>query len=68
LTRYPEGLANALRKISSDPNPLRAAKDSTAHLYIANPFRGKQKNWFSKLFLTHPPVEDRIRVLLEMSV
>jgi len=68
LTRYPDGLAGALRKISADPNPMRGAKDSTAHLYIANPFRGKQKNWFSKLFLTHPPVEDRIRALTEMSI
>jgi len=67
LTRYPEGLASALRKISADPNPMRTAKDSTAHLYIANPFRGKQKNWFSKLFLTHPPTEDRIKALTEMS-
>ncbi|HOI97194.1 MAG TPA: M48 family metallopeptidase, partial [Candidatus Pacearchaeota archaeon] len=49
LTRYPEGLAGALQKIASDPNPMRGAKDSTAHLYIASPFRGKQKNWFSKL-------------------
>ncbi len=69
LTRYPQGLASALQKISSDPAPLRAAKDSTAHLYIANPFRGKQaQNWMNKLFSTHPPVEDRIKALTDMSV
>jgi heat shock protein HtpX len=68
LTRYPEGLARALQKIASDPNPMRTAKDSTAHLYIANPFRGKQVGWFSKLFMTHPPVQDRIKALMDMSV
>ena len=69
LTRYPEGLASALQKIASDPNPMRTANDSTAHLYIASPFRGKQaQSWFTKLFMTHPPVQERIKVLLEMSV
>jgi len=68
LTRYPQGLANALRKIAADPTPMRNASSATAHLYIANPFRGKQKNWFSKLFLTHPPTEERIRILEAMSV
>jgi heat shock protein HtpX len=64
LTRYPEGLARALEKISQDPNPLKGASNSTAHLYIASPFRGDQeKNWFSKLFMTHPPIEERIEVL-----
>jgi heat shock protein HtpX len=53
LTRYPEGLANALEKISKDPTPLRVANKATAHLYIANPFRGKK---VSKLFMTHPPI------------
>jgi heat shock protein HtpX len=69
LTRYPEGLANALRKISADPNPLPNAGNSTAHLYIANPFRGEQlNNWFTNLFSTHPPIEERIKILTEMSV
>lgn len=64
LTRYPEGLARALEKISSDPHQLRAANDATAHLYVANPFRGKEnKSWLHKLFLTHPPVEERVRAL-----
>ena len=69
LTRYPQGLANALRKISADPSPLRTANDSTAHLYISNPFRGKQLNsWFTKMFSTHPPIEERIKSLTEMSI
>jgi len=69
LTRYPEGLARALEKIAVDPNSLRVANNSTAHLFIASPFRGKQsKSWFIKLFLTHPPVEDRIKALKEMTI
>ncbi len=69
LTRYPEGLARALQKIAADPNPLRVANNSNAHLYIANPLRGQQaKNWLSNLFSTHPPVESRIKILLDMSV
>lgn len=64
LTRYPEGLASALEKISADPNPMRKANDATAHLFIASPFRGKEKNsWLHKLFSTHPPVEERIAKL-----
>ena len=67
LTRYPEGLIRALEKISQDPAPLKVANTSTAHLYIANPFRGKErKSWFTKLFLTHPPVEERIKALRQM--
>jgi len=69
LTRYPEGLANALRKISADPRPLSTASTTTAHLYIANPFRGpKAQSWITNLFSTHPPVEERIKILMEMSV
>ncbi len=64
LTRFPDGLARALEKISRDPHPLRIANNSTAHLFIASPLRGRQaQNWFSKLFLTHPPVEERIKAL-----
>jgi heat shock protein HtpX len=60
-TRYPEGLASALEKISKDPNQLRTASNSTAHMYISNPFRGKEKkSWFRKLFMTHPPTEERV--------
>ena len=69
LTRYPEGLARALEKISADQNPLKTANNSTAHLYIVNPFRGKEaQNWLTKLFSTHPPVEERIRALREMEI
>ncbi len=64
LTRYPEGLASALRKISAYPRTVRHASDATAHLYFSNPFRGKEKkSWFHKLFLTHPPTEERIKAL-----
>lgn len=69
LTRYPEGLISALEKISSDPNPLKVANNSTSHLYIANPFRGKQSvNWLAKLFLTHPPLEERIKSLRAINI
>ncbi len=69
LTRYPEGLAKALEKISADPNPMKVASNSTSHLFIASPFRGKQsKSWFTKLFLTHPPVEERISALRGMEI
>lgn len=64
LTRYPEGLANALKKISSTSAPMRSANNATAHLFIANPFGAKSTSGFHKLFMTHPPVEDRIKALL----
>ena len=63
LTRYPEALASALEKISADTEPLEAANRATAHLYISNPFKGKN---ISKLFMTHPPVEERIAALRDM--
>ncbi len=65
LTRYPEGLASALEKIAADPTPLRVANQATAHLYIANPFKGKK---ITNLFLTHPPIEERIKILRGMEV
>ncbi|HLC94964.1 MAG TPA: M48 family metallopeptidase [Patescibacteria group bacterium] len=65
LTRYPEGLANALEKIAGDIEPLEAANRATAHLYIANPFKGKN---VTKLFATHPPMEERIAALRGMNV
>jgi len=65
LTRYPEGLARALKKIASDETPLRVAHNTTAHLWLDDPFKGKQKkSWFHRLFLTHPPTEKRIAALL----
>lgn len=69
LTRYPEGLARALEKISADPRQLKKANDATAHLYFASPFRGKeQRSWLHKLFMTHPPVEERVKALRGMKV
>ncbi len=66
LTRYPEGLANALRKISQFSKPMQKASDATAHLFISNPFGPKRGLGLHKLFMTHPPIEDRIKVLLQM--
>jgi heat shock protein HtpX len=67
LTRYPEGLASALEKISSDPRPLRTASNATAHLFIVNPFKDKGfGSWVSNLFSTHPPIEERIKILRSM--
>ncbi len=69
LTRYPEGLARALEKISADPNPMKKPSNSTAHLFISSPFKGKQsRSWFTKLFLTHPPIEQRIKNLRGMKI
>ena len=67
LTRYPEGLAAALEKISKDKEPLEVANNATAHLYITNPFKGKiSGSWFAGLFNTHPLVEERIKILRSM--
>jgi heat shock protein HtpX len=66
LTRYPEGLARALEKISADPDPLEAANKATAHLYINNPLR-EHKSLLNNLFSTHPPVEERIQLLRSMA-
>lgn len=65
LTRYPAGLASALEKIAKDKEPLEVANKATAHLYIANPLKNTS-GWFDGLFSTHPPVEDRIRILKQM--
>jgi len=67
LTRYPEALARALEKISSDPHPMHGASNATAHLFIANPFEKKSlKQSFASLFDTHPPIEERIKLLRGM--
>jgi heat shock protein HtpX len=67
LTRHPSGLANALRKIAGDTEPLEVANRGTAHLYIVNPLKGEAaKAFFSGLFNTHPPIQDRIKALHEM--
>lgn len=66
LTRYPEGLARALEKIQNSHTPLRRANTATAHLFIANPF-GQGRKHFARLFSTHPPVEERIRILRSLA-
>ncbi len=63
LTRQPNGLIQALQKISSDPTPSHTASTSSASLYISNPFKG---NKIASLFSTHPPVEERIKALQQM--
>lgn len=68
LTRYPEGLASALRKISGESVPMRTANHATAHLFISNPFGNFKTSKLNNLFLTHPPVEDRIRALMSTYV
>ena len=65
LTRYPSGLASALRKIAADPEPLEVANKATASLYIANPLKDAPA-FFDHLFDTHPPIEERIRRLEAM--
>jgi heat shock protein HtpX len=66
LTRYPEGLASALQKIGSYAQPMQRANNATAHLYISNPFGPKAAmSGLTKLFMTHPPIEDRVRALLK---
>ena len=65
LTRYPAGLASALRKISADTEPLEAANKATAHLYIVNPLKGIGGG-VNRLFSTHPPIEERIAALEKM--
>ncbi|MBI2451011.1 MAG: M48 family metallopeptidase [Parcubacteria group bacterium] len=73
LTRYPEGLVSALKKISTNQTPLRV-NAAISHIYFDNPLRSGQKfdkagtSWFIKLFMTHPPIEERIRALREFSV
>lgn len=64
LTRYPEGLASALQKISGYSAPMRRANNATAHMFIANPFGVRAMKGISALFMTHPPVEARIKALL----
>lgn len=70
LTRYPPGLANALRKLEADPKQLRRANKATAHLYIAQPLKtksGEKGSCLNRMFDTHPPIEDRIARLDDMA-
>lgn len=69
LTRYPEGLASALEKISHYSQPMKRANNATAHLFIADPFGSEKRTLgqkISNLFQTHPPAVERIRILREM--
>ncbi|MBI5044315.1 MAG: M48 family metallopeptidase [Candidatus Levybacteria bacterium] len=67
LTRYPDGLADALEKIAQDPHQTKVATPATAHLFFSNPFREKKaSSWFVSLFNTHPPFEERVKILREM--
>lgn len=71
LTRYPDGLASALRKIAAFSRPMQTATNATAHLFLENPFGADHKRrpgegktpWIVRLFSTHPPIEERIRIL-----
>ncbi len=65
LTRFPDGLAQALEIIAKDKEPLEAANKATAHLYISNPLKNRHDavGWFAQMFNTHPPVQERIKAL-----
>lgn len=65
LCRNPDALADALEKISADPDPLEAANKATAHLYISNPLK-EHSSFLNDAFSTHPPIEERIRLLRAM--
>ena len=68
LTRYPQGLISALEKIGQDKTPMNSAKDSTAHMWLDNPFKGNKSSWWHNLFMTHPPIEDRIAALKKLEM
>lgn len=70
LTRYPNGLARALEKIGSYARPMATARTATAHLWLNDPFAGNQKrtSWFVKLFMTHPPIEERVAILRNLKI
>ena len=66
LTRNPDGMISALQKLDSDPNELKTANNSTAHMYIVSPFKSNLKNGGKKktsLFSTHPSIDDRIEAI-----
>lgn len=68
ITKFPEGLARALEKLEKDKTPLESANKATSHLFIVNPLKNKKGTvgWFSGLFNTHPPIEERIKALRGM--
>ena len=65
LTRYPDGLASALEKIASYKEPMQRTSAATAHLFISSPLSGKKS--LANLFATHPPINDRINKLRQMT-
>lgn len=70
MTRFPEGLASALRKIEHYEQPMKSANRATAHLFINEPFGVKEsrsRSWLAAIFSTHPPIPDRIKKLQEMA-
>lgn len=69
MTRYPEGLARALEKISADPYDLARPNRATAHLYISSPLKEKttKPSLWARAFMTHPPVSERVKALRDMS-
>lgn len=68
LTRYPEGLASALEKLAADHTPMRQANHATAHLWLDDPYQGKEKktSFITRIFMTHPPIEERIKRLRKL--
>ena len=70
LTRYPEGLASALEKLQQDHTPMRQANHATAHLWLDDPYQGKEPkiSWITKIFMTHPPIEERIKRLRALQI
>jgi len=69
MTRYPKGLISALEKMSVDKDHFIKANHSTAHLFIVSPFKEKEsKGWISRIFMTHPPIEARIKRLKGMKL
>jgi len=66
LTRYPDGLASALKKLSQDTEILEAANRATSHLYIANPIKSENRGFLASIYDTHPPISERIKRLEEM--
>jgi heat shock protein HtpX len=71
MTRYPEGLASALEKISKDKLPTRLQNRAVSHLFISDPYRSdkksqKSESWFAVAFSTHPPIAERVKKLRQM--
>ena len=66
ITRYPKGLADALEKLAADQQILYVANSATSHLYIDDPVNGRNTNWYTNLFNTHPPIEERVKRLRSM--